>query len=113
MLQLVAEDPQLGKPLTGAPEYLRVEMLYGVSHEGALHLDDLLACRTRISIETFDRGLSAAPEVARIVGPVLGWTEDDIARKSSTTPPASRPSGNHRNSPMITPPTQRALAPPM
>ncbi len=81
LLQLVAEDPQLGKPLTGAPEYLRVEMRYGASHEGALHLDDLLARRTRISIETFDRGLSAAPEVARIVGPVLGWTEEDIARE--------------------------------
>ena len=81
LLQLVAEDPQLGRPLTGAPEYLRVEMHYGASHEGALHLDDLLARRTRISIETFDRGLSAAPEVARIVGPVLGWTEEDIARE--------------------------------
>ena len=81
LLQLVVDDPELGKPLAGAPDYLRVELRYGASHEGALHLDDLLARRTRISIETFDRGLSAAPEVARIVGPVLGWTEDDIARE--------------------------------
>ena len=81
LLQLVAEEPGLGEPLAGAPEYLRVEMRYGASHEGALHLDDLLARRTRISIETFDRGLAAAPEVARIVAPVLGWTKDDVARE--------------------------------
>ncbi|NYG08646.1 glycerol-3-phosphate dehydrogenase [Phycicoccus badiiscoriae] len=81
LLRLVVEDPELGKPLAGAPDYLRVELRYGASHEGALHLDDLLARRTRISIETFDRGLSAAPEVARIVAPVLGWTEADIARE--------------------------------
>jgi glycerol-3-phosphate dehydrogenase len=81
LLQLVAEQPDLGRPLEGAPEYLRVELHYGASNEGALHLDDLLARRTRISIDTFDRGVSAAPEVARIVAPVLGWSEDDVARE--------------------------------
>jgi glycerol-3-phosphate dehydrogenase len=81
LLQLVAEEPKLGQPLEGAPEYLRVEMIYGASHEGALHLDDLLARRTRISIDTFDRGVAAAPDVARLVAPVLDWSEDDIARE--------------------------------
>jgi glycerol-3-phosphate dehydrogenase len=81
LLQLIAEEPELARPLAGAPNYLAVELRYGASHEGALHLDDLLARRTRISIETFDRGVSAAPEVARIVAPVLGWTEEDITRE--------------------------------
>jgi len=81
LLELVADEPELGRPLEGAPDYLRVEMRYGASHEGALHLDDLLARRTRISIGTFDRGVDAAPEVARIVAPVLGWSEDDITRE--------------------------------
>jgi glycerol-3-phosphate dehydrogenase len=81
LLRLVGEQPDLGQPLTGAPDYLRVELHYGASSEGALHLDDLLARRTRISIDTFDRGVSAAPEVARIVAPVLGWSEDDVARE--------------------------------
>jgi len=81
LLRLVAEQPDLGQPLTGAPDYLRVELHYGASHEGALHLDDLLARRTRISIDTFDRGASAAPEVASIVAPVLGWSQDDVARE--------------------------------
>jgi glycerol-3-phosphate dehydrogenase len=81
LLRLVAEQPELGRPLAGAPDYLRVELHYGASHEGALHLDDLLARRTRISIDTFDRGASAAPEVARIVAPVLNWSDEDIARE--------------------------------
>ena len=81
LLRLVEEEPELGKPLEGAPDYLAVEVRYGASHEGALHLDDLLARRTRISIETFDRGVSAAPEVAQIVAPVLGWSGDDVARE--------------------------------
>jgi glycerol-3-phosphate dehydrogenase len=79
--EFVDEQPDLGLPLDGAPEYLRVEPYYGASHEGGLHLDDLLARRTRISIDTFDRGVSAAPEVARIVAPVLGWSEEDVARE--------------------------------
>ena len=38
----------------------RSRSLYAATHEGALHLDDVLARRTRISIETFDRGVEAA-----------------------------------------------------
>ncbi|MEO6715551.1 MAG: glycerol-3-phosphate dehydrogenase/oxidase [Mycobacteriales bacterium] len=81
VLALVAADPSLGQPLTDAPDYLRAEIHYGASHEGALHLDDLLARRTRISIETFDRGVGAAVEAARIVAPLLGWSEADISRE--------------------------------
>jgi glycerol-3-phosphate dehydrogenase len=81
LLQLLQERPDLAEPLAGAEDYLRVEAVYAASHEGALHLDDLLARRTRISIETWDRGLSAAPEVAALVAPVLGWDEADVARE--------------------------------
>ncbi len=57
MLDLIAADPTLGKPLAGADDYLRAEVVYAASHEGARHLDDVLARRTHISIETWDRGL--------------------------------------------------------
>ena len=81
LLELVEADPSLAEPLTGAPEYLRVEAVYAASHEGALHLDDVLARRTRASIETWDRGTVVAEEVARLVAPVLGWSDDDVARE--------------------------------
>ena len=81
VLDLVAADPTLGEPLAGAPDYLRAEIVYAASHEGARHLDDLLARRTRISIETFDRGVGAMEEAARLAAPVLGWSEGQVARE--------------------------------
>jgi glycerol-3-phosphate dehydrogenase len=40
-----------------------------------------LVRRTRIAIEERDRGLVAAPEVAALIAPVLGWDEDDVHRE--------------------------------
>jgi len=74
VLELIAERPELARPLTGADDYLRAEIVYAASHEGARHLDDAIARRTRISIETFDRGTGVADEVADLMGEVLGWT---------------------------------------
>jgi glycerol-3-phosphate dehydrogenase len=81
LLALVAEQPELGRPLPGAEDYLGVEVVYAASHEGALHLDDVLTRRTRISIETWDRGLAAAEPAARLMGGVLNWDEATIARE--------------------------------
>ncbi|MCX6407276.1 MAG: glycerol-3-phosphate dehydrogenase/oxidase [Propionibacteriales bacterium] len=76
VLDLVTTDPTLGEPLAGADDYLRAEVVYGTTHEGARHLDDVIARRTRISIETFDRGTEVAREVADLMGDALGWTSD-------------------------------------
>jgi glycerol-3-phosphate dehydrogenase len=81
VLALLDADPDLGRPLPGAEDYLCAEVVYAASYEGARHLDDVLARRTRISIETFDRGLGAAPHVARLVAPVLGWSPQQEARE--------------------------------
>ncbi|CAA9314208.1 MAG: Glycerol-3-phosphate dehydrogenase [uncultured Frankineae bacterium] len=78
LLERVAEDPGLGEPLEGSEDYLRVEVVYAASHEGARHLDDVLARRTRLSIETWDRGLAAAEPAARLMAGVLGWDEAQI-----------------------------------
>ena len=79
VLDLVAADPTLGDPLTGAPDYLRAEIVYAAQYEGARHVEDLLARRTRISIETFDRGIGVMEETARLAAPVLGWSEEQVA----------------------------------
>ena len=68
-------------PVEGAEDYLRAELVYAASHEGARHLEDVLTRRTRISIETFDRGIAAAPVAARLMAGVLGWTEEQTARE--------------------------------
>jgi glycerol-3-phosphate dehydrogenase len=83
VLDLLADRPELGERIGGSDTYLKVEAVYAASHEGALHLDDLLTRRTRTSIETFDRGRSAARDVAPLMGEVLGWDADDVARELS------------------------------
>ncbi|GAB3993747.1 hypothetical protein GCM10029992_06230 [Glycomyces albus] len=75
LLRLVAEQPQLGRPLPGTADYLRAEVVYAARAEGALHLDDVLARRLRVSIESFDRGTRAAMDAAALAGEVLGWDE--------------------------------------
>ncbi|WP_119728490.1 glycerol-3-phosphate dehydrogenase/oxidase [Thermomonospora amylolytica] len=81
LLLLIAERPDLGKPLTGADDYLRAEIVYAASHEGARHLNDVLTRRTRISIETWDRGVGVAEEAAELLAPVLGWSRQQIDRE--------------------------------
>jgi glycerol-3-phosphate dehydrogenase len=78
LFALIEEDRTLAEPVPGAEEYLKVELLYGASHEGALHLDDLLARRTRISIETKDRGVRCARPVAELVADSLGWDRERV-----------------------------------
>ena len=66
-------DPALLQTVPAAPDYLMAEIHYAVTHEGALHLEDVLTRRTRISIEYPHRGSESAPAVADLVGDILGW----------------------------------------
>ena len=84
VLAPAALEPELLEPVVGAPEYINAEIRYAVTHEGALHLDDLLTRRTRVSIETTHRGTDSAWAVARVVAPALGWDEETIAREVDT-----------------------------
>ncbi|WP_446666003.1 glycerol-3-phosphate dehydrogenase/oxidase [Flexivirga sp. B27] len=84
LLALAAEDSTLLEPVESAETYLRVELKYAVTHEGALHLADVLARRTRMSIETKHRGVDAAQEAADIMAPVLGWDDATKQREIET-----------------------------
>jgi len=88
VLQMASEQgaarPDLLDPITEAPVYLKVEAWYAAAAEGALHLEDILARRMRISIEYPHRGVDCAREVAEVVAPVLGWNEGDIDREVKT-----------------------------
>ena len=81
VVNLMESDPSLAEPLTGAEVYLRAEVVYAASHEGARHLEDVIARRTRISFETFDRGTQVAREVAALMSGVLGWTAQQRERE--------------------------------
>lgn len=75
VLALADEDSSLLEPVENSEKYLRAELKYAATHEGALHLADVLARRTRMSIDTRHRGADAAQETADLVAPVLGWDD--------------------------------------
>ncbi|HEY0998942.1 MAG TPA: glycerol-3-phosphate dehydrogenase C-terminal domain-containing protein, partial [Streptosporangiaceae bacterium] len=74
VLELVKGDAALGRPLAPGHPYLRAEVVYAVSHEGALHVEDVLMRRTRLFIESADSGAAVAAEVAALMGRPLGWS---------------------------------------
>ncbi|GAB84510.1 glycerol-3-phosphate dehydrogenase [Gordonia rubripertincta] len=76
VLYYAQEDRSLLAPLAAAPQYLRVEVVYAAVSEAALHLEDVLARRTRIAIEYSHRGVDCAGEVADLLAPLLGWTTE-------------------------------------
>ncbi|GAB36598.1 glycerol-3-phosphate dehydrogenase [Gordonia otitidis] len=84
VLSYAADDPSLLRPLAAAPQYLRVEVVYAAIDEAALHLEDVLARRTRISIEYAHRGVDCAQEVADLIAPILGWDRDKVDFEVST-----------------------------
>ena len=81
LLELTGERPELAAPVTGAPGYLRAEVVYAATHEGARTLGDVLFRRTHIAIETRDRGLAAAEQAAELIAPALGWSSGDRDRE--------------------------------
>ncbi len=78
LLTTIEGCPALSAPLAKGGDYLQAEVVYAATHEGARHIADVLMRRTRLLIETGDGGIGAAPAVADLLAPVLGW--DDATR---------------------------------
>lgn len=103
VLDLIESNPLLARPLPGfdraaenvnldsaafdtahqsfqrGGRYLGAEVLHSVTFEGAVRLDDVLTRRTRVSIESNDRGLGAARTAAEIMAVPLGWSAGRVA----------------------------------
>ena len=80
VLDLAASDPVFAERIPSG-KYLGAEVAFAVQHEGALHLDDVLTRRTRLSVECEDRGVKGAPFVASIMAEALGWDTATVARE--------------------------------
>ncbi len=83
VLELTRADPSLALPLADGHPYLGAEVAYAVTHEGALHVADVLTRRIRLSIEASDYGVSAVGTVSAIMGDLLGW--DSATRIAEST----------------------------
>ncbi|GEL19700.1 glycerol-3-phosphate dehydrogenase/oxidase [Pseudonocardia asaccharolytica] len=83
VLEVADGRRELLAPIPHAEDYLRVEAVHATTHEGALHLEDVLTRRTRISIEYAHRGVACARHVAELMASVLGWDAATIDREVS------------------------------
>ncbi|MCI0345484.1 MAG: glycerol-3-phosphate dehydrogenase/oxidase [Chloroflexi bacterium] len=63
------------RPLVEGTSYLEAEVAWAAREEHALGLDDVLARRTRLVLESPDQGRGAAARTAEILASELGWDE--------------------------------------
>lgn len=77
---IIHERPELAERLEG--EVRRAEVVHACRFEGALHLEDVLERRTRLSLTAPDRGLRAAGPAAALMGEELGWDAERVRREA-------------------------------
>jgi glycerol-3-phosphate dehydrogenase len=81
ILELIEEQPKLAAKLDADLPYIKAEIVYAASYEGARSVDDVISRRTRLSFEAVNHGVHLADEVASLISPVLGWSAKE--RKES------------------------------
>jgi glycerol-3-phosphate dehydrogenase len=81
ILELIQEQPKLAAKLDAVLPYIKAEIVYAASFEGARSVDDVISRRTRLSFEAVNHGVHLADEVASLISPVLGWSAKE--RKES------------------------------
>jgi glycerol-3-phosphate dehydrogenase len=99
LVDAIAARPDLARPLEHAPAYLRAEIAYAATHEGVLHLEDVMLHRTRLNYEMRDRGLAALPEIADLVGEILGWSPERLAAEVASYTERARAEQDAENEP--------------
>ena len=81
VLSLVDEDGTLADRLSPDIPYIKAQVRFAVEGEMAKTLDDFMVRRTEIFYYAPDQGLSAAPDVANMMGDLLGWDKAERERQ--------------------------------
>ena len=79
---LLDGDPTLDRPLVPGLPYLAAEAVHAARHEMATTVDDVLSRRTRARLLARDASVAAAPSVARLLAPELGWDDAECERQA-------------------------------
>ena len=78
MVEAMAGDPALAARCAPDVAVTRSEVAHAVRDEMAMTLEDFLERRARVFLWDPHNGLTAAPEVARVMGDLLGWDADRV-----------------------------------
>jgi glycerol-3-phosphate dehydrogenase len=79
VLALCDLDPAWRQPLVPGLPYLKAEAVWAARREMARTVPDVLARRTRALILDREAAAAAAPDVAALLAPELGWDDDEQA----------------------------------
>ncbi|HVB92557.1 MAG TPA: glycerol-3-phosphate dehydrogenase/oxidase [Acidimicrobiales bacterium] len=79
VLALAEGRPELLDPVVAGLPYTGAEVLYAAREEMARTLEDVLARRTRAMIQLAQATMAAAPRVAGLMAPDMGWDEGEAA----------------------------------
>jgi glycerol-3-phosphate dehydrogenase len=74
-------DELISEPLVPGLPYRAAEAVYAVREEMALTIDDVLTRRTRARLFDREATEAAAPRVAALIAPFLGWDDAETARQ--------------------------------
>lgn len=74
VLAIVESDRKNGKRIDSKLPYIKAEIIYAVTHEGAMSVDDVISRRTRLAFEAPNAGLHLVDEIATMIAPHLGWS---------------------------------------
>lgn len=83
VLAIAEADPSLREPLVEGLPYIRAEAVYAARYEMARSVDDVLSRRTRARLLARDASAAAAPAVAELLAPVLGWDAEETERQAA------------------------------
>jgi glycerol-3-phosphate dehydrogenase len=79
--RLTQQSRVLATRLSPSHPVIQAEVVYAATEEKALCIRDFLARRVRLEITDWEAALQSAPEVARLMAQVLGWTPEKTARE--------------------------------
>lgn len=81
ILELVDQDPALGKRLVEKLPYIWAELDYTVKNEGVVRLDDFMLRRTRLFYLAPRHGQDVVKAVAERLARLLKWTSSDLQQQ--------------------------------
>jgi glycerol-3-phosphate dehydrogenase len=84
VLALGDDRPELLEPAVAGLPYTRAELVYGAREEMAQTLDDVLSRRTRAMIQRAQPTMAAAPALAELLAPDMGWSASEAAEQAAS-----------------------------
>ena len=83
ILYLTYENKEWSQNILADYPFIKAEIVYAVRKEMAVTVRDFLARRIRLEISNWQSTSDAAPIVAKLIGEILGWSNEKIIKETN------------------------------